>query len=798
MMQNLYDGEEVFKLVIAGVSYDIDEPIFWDQVKIKALEDSEYYGFNYEFLEEETKLIFSFGYGGADLIRQQYESFSGDAEILLIYSQYLDNELINQLVCNINLNNYALTDEGVKASIEKTSFESKYRTRFDTKISLSAFEDLDGNLIDSITPFNMKLHSKGIVKISEQRTDPAFPISNPTTFQANNSTFMSFQFDSTNILVNNVEKLTSAPASLLDIPETNSLYLFDSVEGGEASFEVSGAIQSLTLGTFGQRLRRVNIYPVIKVQRAGILIENLILPAIYSNNINQDWFTILNLSYNVQFTRQLLAGDKVYVNLMISTPDNSGFLTHRLYGRFAGHTSNISVRQETVVDSSECRAYNLYDALNFAIYCATGKKDRLISEFLKNGCGKNYAITNGFQIRNFEIFDRPVMVSLKSMIKSINAIWNLGVGFANIDGEDFIYVEPQETFNGKKLLHSFPDVADYEEFHDSDLTFNEVVVGYEKFEDDKENTLDEFNTFREYLLPITSYKEKKILKSDFIASGYSIEIQRREQFAETPSDSKSLDDELFIINYALGNQYSNMNVKKDNSRVYVSKILQMSPGDSFILQDESVQYIVESRRIEGGMYAESYALTSSFGAVQSLFNVSLTVNPDRFVPVKNEDFETIENILSPQTVYNLKISPSRMMLNWRGYFNSMLATKQFFDKIKCTFAKNNGDAVTKLYDSEAECNFISRLKESQDFSVSLFREKVSSYKNKKIKFSARLSYSEFNYIKTSLRGEREGGLDSSGYIEFPNLSGQILSGYITEIGYDPVLEKCDLIIREKY
>jgi hypothetical protein len=85
-----------------------------------------------------------------------------------------------------------------------------------------------------------------------------------------------------------------------------------------------------------------------------------------------------------------------------------------------------------------------------------------------------------------------------------------------------------------------------------DMLYNEMEFGYEKFQDSGYNTLDEFNTKHEKVTPIKTNKLKFLAKSTLIASGYSIEDTRRQQYADTATDSYTYDDDAFIISVKRG------------------------------------------------------------------------------------------------------------------------------------------------------------------------------------------------------------------------------------------------------
>src|SRR5215217_4298982 len=79
--QNLFEYEDYFNLTAEGSTYSIKEPIGFDTVGIKGDRDPDFFGFNYEFIDN-TKLVLTFReYEGKEIIQSIYKSKGSDGAI---------------------------------------------------------------------------------------------------------------------------------------------------------------------------------------------------------------------------------------------------------------------------------------------------------------------------------------------------------------------------------------------------------------------------------------------------------------------------------------------------------------------------------------------------------------------------------------------------------------------------------------------------------------------------------------------------------------------------------------------
>jgi hypothetical protein len=221
-------------------------------------------------------------------------------------------------------------------------------------------------------------------------------------------------------------------------------------------------------------------------------------------------------------------------------------------------------------------------------------------------------ITSGISLRDA---GTACNVSFEELFDAINAIYCIGVGYSEQD-PDNLHVERIDYFYNPEPILDLGNIDLYQsKFKVSvkmDEYFNKFTIGYNSWLQDEVNTIDEFNTKREYSLPIKNTENSREYICNFISSGYSIEWQRRQRYTV----DSNLDNEKFII--------------------CVGRSLNVTNTTNIILPSgSSVTVPCHIYRVETGV---------SFSS----------------------------NILDPETIYNFRISPYAMARHWAPVFSPVI------------------------------------------------------------------------------------------------------------------------------
>lgn len=240
-------------------------------------------------------------------------------------------------------------------------------------------------------------------------------------------------------------------------------------------------------------------------------------------------------------------------------------------------------------------------------------------------------VTTGFYVRGF--LGAKIPLNYKDWLEEIQS-FNCDV---QINGDN-IFIGRQEEFYTDIEMARFPFLADVDSFeisYNEERLFNKFIFAYDKYEDnDKSNTLDAFHTETEWYVPNKRIREEKEVKSPFITDPYKIEYTRREGIDVEPTTAKKEDDDFYLV--------------------------------------DVIEKTEEVRRPFFGTRTITYLTNRA-----------------------NEGFSYINNLFSPSTTYNLRLSPKRVILDHWGHFISEINRYTDNLKLENSYFKNNGKLETE-------------------------------------------------------------------------------------------------------
>jgi len=797
MKENLYKSPDRFTLSTpAGRELFIQEPVGWDEVKLMLQRDEQFYGVNFEFVEDDVKLTFPHTpKGGGVFIKEIYDIDGGDGQIGFEFGSFETGSYQTLYAGTVNLTTYNDNDLGITASIEKTTFEQLFRTRYETKVTANEFATMDGRPLTPAEKLTVTMRPKEIIKMakSEQETQTECEFLGTDYTRAE----MYYQPETINQTTTELTGFTSMPDAFTSVahkPWDESRYQLKATEAGVATVRFWGnvffhLVDGETVVAPARQMYEARVVPFINIKKAsdGSLVQ-FGPPITYYYDLYFQLETNFIFDYTLNVSLDI--NDEVYIGIKTLT-QSSAFLQD---ARYYGAMTNITISQATTAPDAPCTGYNLFDLLNMCMQSITNVPNSVVSSFFgPGGWAYKTFITNGYALRNFNVNDWPVQVSVKDLIESMQAIWNIGLNFRKIGGLDRIVIEPMGFYYEGGEIARFLDPYDYEEGFDEATTYNEVELGYEKTAEDELNSLDEFNTEHTYLLPVRSFKKKFSRKCVLIASGYLIEKQRREQFAQKPSTSLSEDDNTFIIPYqdpptfercyytTLGAVIIPDPVRR--LRAVAGQILKIvAPGDP----NDGMSFTIVIANTGNTGVPESYQVTPTPSPMTGAAADIQVLNAD---PTKNkrnettEPFEYVTGVFSPQTLYGARLSPGIMFYNWSPVFNAALWAKPDKSIIKNTFTKQNGNLVTKFVKTPPRWTRQTEIKENADIELIAYNGRTAYYQNKKIVFKHQLTWPQYRDLADCLTGVTGTDRDR-GFIVTKNRKGRLVSCHVRNCNYD--------------
>lgn len=152
-----------FRLIRDGVAETIAEPIKWDAIGITGERDKDYHGWNSQYSDGEAQLEFDCP-AGKEILEAAYTEAGSDAETGLIYGYAHENTDYILFEGKLNYNTYKWHPSHIAISVERKDITDKLRSRIDTKVSMSADKDLDGQPINPAKPLYITLHAKSLLR----------------------------------------------------------------------------------------------------------------------------------------------------------------------------------------------------------------------------------------------------------------------------------------------------------------------------------------------------------------------------------------------------------------------------------------------------------------------------------------------------------------------------------------------------------------------------------------------------------------------------------------------------------
>lgn len=591
-LNNTTEGQEVLS----------QEPKGWDKTEILFKRHSKYHGL---FLDYSVKLEFYSG-AGKEYIDEIYQTQGIDAEITILIELECDGAYETLYSGKLSLEtwesfgNIGSRDSFTSVSIVEIGITQTLENRLNTKIDLTKLETIDGTSLTAFTygPYEMSLHGKAIAQQSLRvQDDTVYNYSRVTStlFGTGGDTDMLFSF---NKFIESISEITGAllnadPALSWNdtLPTaTRHIHTFATTETFYVNIDIDATLTDTCASARTFDLKLVYGYGALSN-------DNITTIKDFGSYSLAAGATTINVSHKASFTVPGTATEKFWI-----------YLHWTSYTKVAGNTvtfnvavdnSSISIyRADIDADApSPCNVYGVHEAFSRVSQSLTNQTDAFRSNYFgrknsdvvygSNGCGAFTAITNGFQIRQFRIAEKPPIMSFEDLYKSMDAVHNLGMS-VEVGGSGYVIrVEPKEYFYSNNVVLRLSNIPDMKSEVARDYFYNDISIGYSKWENEGINGLDEVNAKHEYNLGMKTIDRKLDVKSPFIASAYAIEYTRRQDIQDVGLVDYKYDNDNFIICLShevdgSGNPSNMTAAEKDENYDQVLNIL--SPSTAYNLR----------------------------------------------------------------------------------------------------------------------------------------------------------------------------------------------------------------------
>lgn len=617
-------------------SLEISEPEGWEESVFKLERDKDYWSL-VELFEGGFVFYGSNGVenGGIDFIRQVEDTYGVDADLGILIElapdDYTFETVFNGLLDLSTIEEF--DDNRLQCAIIRESFWTKFMQRKDTPVNIQTSSSVDNDPITVYNSIRLNLTDQIIEKatIYEGSDGDSGSDSGSDTY----SYFFQLGLPATRREISESYELpffeTTTPVNVIEVFERGEIAV---VSSGQFAFQIT-ASQNIDAVTAS-----------VDVRRNSEAWQNIGINS-GADGSSTTYEETLPFSGSHTFAT-IEPGDLIYLRVTLSiTLAASGTLTGWAISLY---NTLISFTQQSTVDASTAEGFWLHDVAaqiadriisqNGTFYSELlGSDITLARQYNSVGCGANYALLKGLQIRQYELAEKPFFMSFKQWWDGINPILNLGLGYETFTPGTygtFIRVEEKSYFFSDLVSVNLSNVL-IQRNYDNENHFNVVEIGYKKWQSEDIQGIDDPQTKRTYASRFKKVGVKISLLSEFIAASLAIETTRR-MTREKSADYK-YDDDTFII-------------------AVNPTPVEISPETSPDVVD--------------------------------------------YEPELDENFNSVSNLTSSDMRYNLRLTPARNLLRWLNFISGGLFkyTDSYF---KFQSGEGNYDMESTMMVASPDC-----------------------------------------------------------------------------------------------
>lgn len=487
----------------------------------------------------------------------------------------------------VNFTGREITDTEFRVNIEQQGFAQRFLGRLDTQVDLFKNETVAGLALPALAPTTVRLHSRAIAKryVATMPTPALASASNFVTDGESRAQVLYFGFGPPQIDDFNLGLLPGGPVTNPTGVDRAEVALRTTDDKGTYHLAVdlrSTLVCKLTASSGQGDFDKVSggIYYHFNDEPETLLLR------FADSGIVGDYYKELNTRLEV--TRELGIGDKIYFYGKAHVDGVSGNVLgnyrFELYVK-VNPGSSFTLEALTRTQDTECPGVLIYEALERVAQAISDEPDALYSEYFgrtdtvpayaQDGAGSGQLVTGGFQVRGFPLPSDIVFVlaGQTDPRKTLSASWQdlfgaqhvlhyLGWGLERRpDGHQVVRCEPVAHFyqdivvldlSEFPLPATLPDsegslVANLRTTPQADASYNQVEIGYQKWQTGSTNGLDEFNAKRQWTTPLTQVSATYSADTSYITSGFYLENTRRNRYDATATTDTGADNDNFLV-----------------------------------------------------------------------------------------------------------------------------------------------------------------------------------------------------------------------------------------------------------
>jgi hypothetical protein len=559
-------------------------PVGWQGLKYLFVRDEQYHGVTLTMSSELTFWKRGAAYlrvlyeGGTDSKGKTIEARGIEAVVVLTVFESDPNEFRTTPIyrARIDFTTYRSSEMGVSVKLKELGFATSVLARADTQVDLLGNTTLGGVTMATPTPANILLHSQMLrLKYAASQKNavdlsPGYMTGDEDDLSHEQLLYFGFDTQGDNDL-----KLEPVGGGFVAGDRTTVVPILPINFNGPLTVEldIAARIEATNNGN-GPEFETVEGDCYLKVvHQDGSVEERKLIPDFYEGGLGGDF--IQNFATGPQsYTFEVQQGDSLLLYARYFVHDIGGIGTTIRYQSTITATmqpgSYLRLIAESTTPATGARGVLAHEALQRLTEAMTDQRGGFYSEYfgrtdsvpayVMDGPGALRFLTNGFGVRGFPLPSdiivpnadgtdprKALMGSFTDVYGGFNDIDCLGAGFEQRAGQPTLRVEHRAHFyQATETLHlgavqglaKSPDRAGY---------FNQVHIGYQRWQSGAAVGLDEFNGQRTYTLPLTQVKATYSALSGLVTAGYLIEQARRQPFTAGTNQEGEADQNLFAI-----------------------------------------------------------------------------------------------------------------------------------------------------------------------------------------------------------------------------------------------------------
>lgn len=442
-------------------------------------------------------------------------------------------------------------------------------------------------------------------------------------------------------------------------------------------------------------------------------------------------------------------------------------------------------RTVEVITNDHVRAYSEY----------FGRTDSQPYAHGSDGCGSLEAITDGLRIRRQENkipgTTTPLAISLKGLFQGLNPIHNIGMGVEADPGRpgfNRLRVENWKHFYNTDIILECRNIKEIHRATFEKEIYSIFKFGFQKWEAEQYNGLDEFLTKREYRTMLKEVNNTLTQYSTFVGSGYALEITRR--LGNSSSSDWRYDKDVFIncltrtrkfhVFFDAAANKMTFDTDTDGSEFVGPATITVSGSASN--DGTRTIFVTSILTVPGQPVQVEIGFTGGVTVDEESYNVTFDIVSPAGLFIELGNVTGPVNIIDPNTLYNYRISPVRNAMRW---MNKVLESYRVFDPAaKIVFTDGDGNYFAEGEMESMICHLENAaIAENVTISVSIFADPT---KAKPFLLPERVTY-EYPMSSCDYKAVKA---NPGGMIYFENECEQGF-GYIDDIIFSPDEQKAN-------